>query len=1068
MQRLAVTRYRPGVLLLAGLSLVFIGVHSDSNQATASGRLTNLLLQERFTVGRLAGQAEWQPCVPVDSTALVPRLDCGESPRLGSPPFEQIFEAARAARTEIRSDTTVLGIRAGALLDLRWRDVAPSRLDRAVASLERARRLAPADVVVLNDLAVAYLEMGERDQQLMPMLRALDAIGRALAQDSTHPAVLFNRALILQRLYLVKSAERAWARYLEVERHPRWRAEAEAHARGVEQVVDTASWAPLLESPPKRMDAPIRAEIAARARRSPQAAREFGFPLLARWGAAVERGDQARAIRFLSLAREIGAASETLGVDRSVSLAVHAIDAAAGDSHRLLELARGHVALQEGRLLYERRAYDDAITTLHGSERSLRAAGSPAARWALFYRAASEVNSVDYASGDRLFNRLVAEAGPEEPALAGKAIWALGLSQLRRGNYDMAIRRYREAMPLIASAREAENQGAIEVLLAEGLALAGQWGEGRARAYHALRLLSPFRQSGFLNNHLAIVASYARTEGYSYAALSITDELVLVARDIGRPTTVALALCAQGSDLMAVGHSRAAGAVLKEASQWADSIPPDRGGNRVRARVKLILGQLMRSRDPVAALRMLSEAADAYSSFGSDFYLPTVLYEAALAARAVGDPVKARRWLQQAIEHVERQQASFQGTEARATFYETVEKVFDAMISLELEDERPEAAFRTLERGRIHAWSADGRRASSSGAETASASLARIGASLPADMLFVEYALLREHLVIWTVSRRGTGLYTVAVPRDSVAALVDRFEREVTVPASGSTDARSRLFDLLIRPIAAELRDVRQLTVVPDRELFRVPFAALWDRTAGRYAIEQYQIRTVPSAGFFLAASSRAPGAGTGTGVLVVGDPSLEPAEAGRLGSLPGAAREARIVAGLYPGSVLLSSADARRGRVLGLLPAHSIFHFAGHAVFNPEQPEMSYLAFAPDEPGKSGILRAWEIGGLRLSNVDVVVLSACSSLSPRTSRSGAIAGLAYSFLRAGAPATVSTLWDVDDGATMELVTRFHHHLAAGTPAAEALRLAQVEALKSTRPELRAPEAWAAFIYTGP
>jgi CHAT domain-containing protein len=80
----------------------------------------------------------------------------------------------------------------------------------------------------------------------------------------------------------------------------------------------------------------------------------------------------------------------------------------------------------------------------------------------------------------------------------------------------------------------------------------------------------------------------------------------------------------------------------------------------------------------------------------------------------------------------------------------------------------------------------------------------------------------------------------------------------------------------------------------------------------------------------------------------------------------------------------------------------------------------------------------------------------------------GAIAGLAYSFLRAGAPATVSTLWDVDDEVTTELLVSFHSRFAGGMPAAEALRLAQQDALRSRRQELRSPRAWGAFVYTGP
>jgi CHAT domain-containing protein len=261
---------------------------------------------------------------------------------------------------------------------------------------------------------------------------------------------------------------------------------------------------------------------------------------------------------------------------------------------------------------------------------------------------------------------------------------------------------------------------------------------------------------------------------------------------------------------------------------------------------------------------------------------------------------------------------------------------------------------------------------------------------------------------------------------------------------------------------------MRQLTIVPDRELNRVPFAALWDRVGNRFVIEDYVLRTVPSAEFFIAALSRPHPAAIGSRALVVGDPKLDPASAAALPPLAGAAREAESVARIYAGATLLRGADAAHARVVELMPAHSVFHFAGHAVFNAEQPELSYLALASDGGAGTGILRAREIGDLRLSNVAVVVLSACSSSSPRASRTGAITGLAYSFLRAGVPATISTVWDVEDDTAAEVVVRFHRHLAAGAPTAEALRSAQLEALNSARPELAAPDTWAAFTYTGP
>jgi CHAT domain-containing protein len=173
-------------------------------------------------------------------------------------------------------------------------------------------------------------------------------------------------------------------------------------------------------------------------------------------------------------------------------------------------------------------------------------------------------------------------------------------------------------------------------------------------------------------------------------------------------------------------------------------------------------------------------------------------------------------------------------------------------------------------------------------------------------------------------------------------------------------------------------------------------------------------------------------------------------------------------VARLYPSARLLKGAAARRHRVTGLLPEYPLFHFAGHAVHNVEQPELSYLALAPDTAGGTGVLYAWEIPELRLSNVRVAVLSACSTLGPRPSRAGPTTGLAYSFLRAGVPATVSTAWDVDDRETTELLVELHRRLAGGASVAEALRQAQLWALRSPEPKLNAPETWAAFIYAGP
>jgi CHAT domain-containing protein len=328
--------------------------------------------------------------------------------------------------------------------------------------------------------------------------------------------------------------------------------------------------------------------------------------------------------------------------------------------------------------------------------------------------------------------------------------------------------------------------------------------------------------------------------------------------------------------------------------------------------------------------------------------------------------------------------------------------------------------------------------------------------------------VLGDRLAVWAVSRHGWRYTTAPAPRDTVRGLVDRFLKEVGLETPRALETRARLFDLLLRPVEGELRAAARITTIADRELYRVPFGALWDRASRRYAVESHEFRSAPSAAFHVAGLTARPARSQFATALIVANPSSSAALERGLGALPGARAEGDRVAQLYRSHALLTDGDAHRDRVLKLLGASSIFHFAGHAVFDPDRPERSYLALAPADETDDGILQAREIAGLRLSNLQLVVLSACTSASPRATRMGAVAGLAYSFMRAGAPATISTLWDVSDDATTELLVAFHRHVAQAIAPSEALRLAQLEALRSTSPRRRAIRAWAAFTYTGP
>ena len=113
-----------------------------------------------------------------------------------------------------------------------------------------------------------------------------------------------------------------------------------------------------------------------------------------------------------------------------------------------------------------------------------------------------------------------------------------------------------------------------------------------------------------------------------------------------------------------------------------------------------------------------------------------------------------------------------------------------------------------------------------------------------------------------------------------------------------------------------------------------------------------------------------------------------------------------------------------------------------------------------PDDV-EDGVLTALELSNMNLGNVDMVVMSACESGLGETSGEG-VFGLQRGFKLAGANSLLMSLWKVDDIATQYLMTEFYKNYLSGKTKHESLRLAQ-NSLRNNS-EYTDPEYWAAFI----
>lgn len=109
------------------------------------------------------------------------------------------------------------------------------------------------------------------------------------------------------------------------------------------------------------------------------------------------------------------------------------------------------------------------------------------------------------------------------------------------------------------------------------------------------------------------------------------------------------------------------------------------------------------------------------------------------------------------------------------------------------------------------------------------------------------------------------------------------------------------------------------------------------------------------------------------------------------------------------------------------------------------------------------GRLEAQEVYALDLSATDLVVLSACQSSLGELSAGDELVGLTRAFFFAGTPTVLSSLWEVDDSATKELMVAFYRNRQARMGKAEALQAAQ----KEVSATYASPFYWAAFVLNG-
>ncbi len=365
-------------------------------------------------------------------------------------------------------------------------------------------------------------------------------------------------------------------------------------------------------------------------------------------------------------------------------------------------------------------------------------------------------------------------------------------------------------------------------------------------------------------------------------------------------------------------------------------------------------------------------------------------------------------------------------------------------------------------------------------------SLIDLQSILPPQAAILQYLILEEALYAFIVTRDSVSHREIKVSQGDLEGRIDFFRSLLMNPQiplnagplepktlrpkdRGHSDAyemfispflkaSQELYRLLIKPLEAELSQVRLLGIIPNGKLHLLPFQALGETNSQgefRFLLESKSIFYLNSQSILKFAQKRAKEIGDKGTLLAFGNPDS---------SLKHAGEEIDLIKRIFTPAKVYLGPDATEDKAKTELAGFNILHFATHGKMKGNIKE-SYILLAPSADGKEdGKLFLKEIWGLPLLGYQLVTLSACETAMGKEASGDVMVSLETAFLRAGTPTILASLWAVDDQATGILMKTFYDNVTKQGKA-EALRTAQAALLSD--PRYAYPYYWAPFIVVG-
>jgi len=745
----------------------------------------------------------------------------------------------------------------------------------SIAALERAAH-GSNDPRAWNDLAAARFAAATTDEHPSQLPEALADADHALRLDPNLAEARFNRALILEHLGVLDQARKAWQSYLDVDPNSAWSSEARAHLVTL-QTRSRAFDRKLFDTlPPEQL-----------VRDFPKETRTWSETLLlADWANA----DAARAPAILARARAIADALARANGERLLADAVTACERAAGPQRDTL--AEAHRLYVRARTEYNKRNAGAAEPQFRRAAELFRTAGSPMAGVATYYAASARFDQSRGAEArDELVRLLASIDRDRHRALAAQIRWELAVVANADGDWGMAIREANAGADGFRALGERTNAAFLDAIAAVAFEMIGERDPAWSRWPAACLELSasaelPRRNAILFNEATALTALDQPAAGAAILEL-ILDQVR------GDPAQFTIAVAKRARGLARAGDLDDARRSIDEGRRAAVGVADRAIRETVTAQVDLAAASAEWKVTPGAVIASLDSAISRFTSGGLSIQLPDAYLLRGRAHRRAGNDTAALADYDATLNEIGKQQSTIRDAERRVETLDTAAQALEEVIELQLAHGSIADAFESSDRSR--------------GLFELARAAGSPSRSVPPGVAVIEYSVLAHAVVLFSVSNQGISAESVRVERRELASDVDSFAEKVRrrAPVDEIRRDGAALYRLLIAPVRSRLAGADEIVLVPDRQLYAVPFSALWDEASQRFLVEQYVVRFAPSV-------RGAAGAGKSDSLapaLVVADPPATP-----LPRLLASRDEASRIATLH-GAVLLAGETATRSR---------------------------------------------------------------------------------------------------------------------------------------------------------